>query len=206
MSSSGSNPRPPDVLTFNAERHEYHWNGVRVPNVTSILADLTDLSMIPPAALETARQKGVACHRMVELDAKGDLDEATLPEWMAPVLIEWRKFVAQSGFRVIDSEKKVYHPTYRYAGTLDLFGELTHAGRFAYIDVKRSFLAGNVSGLQLAGYRAADAAEHKERRDAGRYALRLKEGEPYRMQEFSDQHDFNVFTACLIRHLWKGKQ
>lgn len=192
------------MLTFNAERHEYHFNGVRVPNVTSVLADLTDLSMIPSAALETARQKGVACHRMVELDAKGDLDEATLPEWMAPVLVEWRKFVRESGFRVIDSEKKVYHQTYRYAGTLDLYGEMR--GAPAYIDVKRSFMAGNVIGLQLAAYRAADSNEHKGRRAAQRYALRLKEGEPYRMQAFADPNDFNVFTACLIRHQWKGKQ
>ena len=194
------------MLTFDPAEHRYFWNGVRVPNVTSILADLTDLSMIPRGALEIARQKGVACHRMVELDAKGDLDETTLPEWMAPVLIQWRKFVAESGFRVIDSEKKVYNPAHHYAGTLDLFGEMTHAAHFAYIDVKRSFLAGNVIGLQLAAYRAADATEHKDRRTAKRYALRLKEGEPYRLQEFSDPNDFNVFTACLIRHQWKGKQ
>lgn len=192
------------MLTFDAERHEYHFSGVRVPNVTAILSDLTDLSMVPQAALELARQKGVACHRMVELDAKGDLDEATLPEWMAPVLVEWRKFVSQSGFRVIDSEKKVYHPTYRYAGTLDLFGEMTHAAQFAYIDVKRSFLAGKITGLQLAGYKAADSHEHKERRNALRFALRLKEGEPYRVQEFKDLNDFNIFAACLVRHNFKG--
>ena len=191
------------MLTFNAERHEYHWSGVRVPSVTQVLADLTDLSMIPPAALETARQKGVAVHKMVELDAKGDLDEANLPDWMAPVLVEWRKFVAQSGFRVIDSEKKVWHPTYRYAGTLDLFGELQHVPALAYIDVKRSFLAGKVTGLQLSAYQAADVAEHKDRRAALRFALRLKEGEPYRMQQFSDANDFNVFAACLIRHKFK---
>ena len=192
------------MLTFDSERHEYHYNGVRVPNVTSILSDLTDLSMVPPAALETARQKGVAVHRMVELDAKGDLDEATLPAWMAPVLIEWRKFVAQAGFRVVDSEKKVYHATYKYAGTLDLFGELTHAAKFAYVDVKRSFLAGKVTGLQTAAYKEADSRDKKERRNALRYALRLNEGEPYRMQEFTDPNDFHTFAACLVRHNFKG--
>lgn len=194
------------MLTFDPVAHHYFWEGVRVPNVTSILADLTDLSMVPPAALETARQKGVAVHRMVELDAKGDLDEATLPEWMAPVFVQWRKFVAESGFRVIDSEKKVYHPTLRYAGTMDLYGEMTHAGQFAYFDVKRSFMAGRVVGLQLSAYQGADAHEHKDRRKAKRFGLRLKEGEPYRAQEYADPNDFNVFTACLIRHLWKGKQ
>ena len=193
-------------LTFDPVAHHYFWQGVRVPNVTSVLADLVDLSVVPPAALEIARQKGIAVHRMVELDAKGDLDEASLPDWMAPVMVQWRNFVAESGFRVIDSEKKLYHPSYRYAGTMDLYGELVHAAHFAYIDVKRSFMGGNVVGLQIAAYQAADVTEHKDRRTAKRYGLRLKEGEPYRMQEYTDANDFNVFTACLVRHLWKGKQ
>ena len=192
------------MLVFNAERHEYLLNGALLPNVTRILADLMDLSMIAPAALEIARQKGAAIHKMVELWAKGDLDLDTLPEWMAPVLVEWRKFVSQSGFKVVDSEKRVCHPQYRYAGTLDLFGVM-HSGA-AYIDVKRSFLGGNVIALQLAAYQGADAYENKDRRSAKRYALRLKEGEPFRLQEYSNPNDFNVFTACLIRHQWKGQQ
>lgn len=191
------------MLTFDEAAHQYYWQGKPVVNVTRVLNDLTDYSMVPPAALALAIEKGKAVHKLVELDAKGDLDEATLPDWMAPVLVEWRKFVAQSGFRVIDSEKKVYHPSYRYAGTLDLFGELQHVPAFAYIDVKRSFLAGKVTGLQLSAYQAADVAEHKDRRGALRFALRLKEGEPYRMQQFSDANDFNIFAACLIRHKFK---
>lgn len=192
------------MLTFDPVAHRYFWNGVRVPNVTSIIGDLTDLSMVPPATLEIARQKGIAAHKLVELDARGDLDESSLPEWMNPILAQWHAFVSQFGFKVINSEKKVYHPTHRYAGTLDLFGE-SNCG-LAYVDVKRSFMAGRAIGLQLAAYQAADVQEHKDRRQARRYALRLKEGEPYRMQEYSDNNDFNVFTACLIRHQWKGKQ
>jgi hypothetical protein len=192
------------MLTFNPERHEYYLNGALLPNVTRILSDLTDLSMVPPAALEIARQKGNAAHRMVELWAKNDLDTGTLPEWMEPVFDEWSKFVLQSGFKVVDSEKRVFHPQYRYAGTLDLYGEMNSGA--AYIDIKRSFLGGNVIGLQLAAYQGADVYDHKDRRTAKRYALRLKEGEPYRLQEYSDPNDFSVFTACLIRHNWKGKQ
>ncbi len=182
-----------------------------MPNVTSIIGDLTDLSMVPPDVLEVARQKGNAAHKLVELDAKGDLDEAGLPEWMNPILAQWRAFVSQFGFKVIDSEKRVYHPTYRYAGTMDLYGE-SNIGP-VYIDVKRSFMGGRAIGLQIAAYQAADIAGHKDdpheeklRRQALRFALRLKEGEPYRMQQYKDPNDFNVFTACLVRHQWKGKQ
>jgi hypothetical protein len=138
---------------------------------------------------------------MVELDCKDDLNE-DLPEWMLPVLVEWRKFKRETGFMMVESEKRVYHPTYKYAGTLDLFGELTHADCFAFIDVKRSFMAGKAIGMQIAAYQYAymfngAVAEMKVARKARRFALRLREDTPYRMQEYEDKGDFQDFLTCL---------
>ena len=186
-------------LTFEEETHTYRWKGVTVPSVTQILGPLTDYSKIPVDKLEIARQKGVAVHKMVELHSKGDLDEEALPEWMRPILGQWKKFVADTGFVVIFSEHQVYNPSYGYAGTFDLYGEMRDGD--AIIDVKRSFFAGSVIGLQLAGYQTAIVSTLKMAGQAKRYALRLNENGPYRLEEFADKKDFGDFVTALA--FWK---
>lgn len=189
------------MLTFDAVEHRYFWNGTPVPNVTRVLGPLTDYSRVDPEALETARQKGIAVHRMVELHAQGQLDEDALPEWMRPVLAFWRKFVADTGFELIASEEKVFHPMYRYAGTLDLRCRLTKTAMLGpgIIDVKRSFVAGKVIGFQTAAYAEAVKAE----RIQWRGALRLREDAPYRFKPYTDMNDFTKFLVCLSFHRLK---
>lgn len=196
------------MLTFNADRHEYRWDGWVVPSVTQVLAPIVDLSRIPSDALEVARQKGVAIHKMVELDARGDLDEDALPEWLHKPLENWRKFVADTGFEVLLSEFQVYHRIYRYAGTLDLYGEMKHAAQHAFIDVKRSFVAGQATGVQVYAYKdayisAGYAALTVKR--AGRFALRLNETQNYQLEEFTDPAQFQDFLTLLAFHRTKGK-
>lgn len=184
-------------LTFEEDGHVYRWHGVVVPSVTTCLSPLTDFSKIPVGTLETARQKGVAVHKMVELHSKGDLDEDSLPTWMTPALEQWKKFVADTGFEMIVSEHRVYHEQYAYAGTLDLLGIIN--GKLSFVDIKRSFLAGMVIGFQLAAYSAAYFSQEKNAllRKADRYALKLNETGPYRLEQFDDYNDFNHFVTCL---------
>jgi len=162
-----------------------------------------DLSRIPADVLQVARDKGQAIHKVVELHCKDDLDEDGLPDWLQPVLEKWKRFVAEADFRLIESEFRVYHPTFRYAGTLDLFGKVN--GSPAFIDIKRSFLAGDVTGLQLAAYHAAFYAQEREGKSAKRFALRLSETGPYRLQEFTDRNDFSIFMALLAVKRWREK-
>lgn len=192
------------MLVFYEAEHKYFWNDRPVPNVTSILGPLYDLSMIPVDTLERARQEGVAMHKMVELDVRGALDESTLPDWMVPRLAAWRKFVADTGFVCIESEYRVFHPIYQYAGTLDLFGTFRD-GPAVFIDLKRSFAAGPVIGLQLAAYHEAYCAQQKVGKAANRYALRLDDTQSYRLEPFSDKSDFGTFLALLTIQRWKEK-
>lgn len=194
------------MLTFDEAAHRYFWNGSPVPNVTRALAPLVDYSMVPAETLETARQKGVAVHKMVELHCKGTLDEANLPEWMRPVLAFWKQFVAETGFELIAAEKRVFHPMYRYAGTLDLRCVLTKSKFKGHgiIDVKRSFLTGKTIGFQTAAYAAADdAANERPEKIQWRGALRLREDTPYRFKPYEDRNDFNAFLTCLAFHKLK---
>ena len=188
------------MLTFDHAAHQYHYDGKPVVNVTRVIAPLLDLSMVKPEQLEVARQKGVATHRMVELWAKGDLDEATLPEWMQPIHKTWLKVVAETGLEVVASEHRVFHKTLKYAGTLDLKVKMRGRNGLGIVDVKRSFFAGPVVGLQTAAYAEADEDDIKWR--AG---LRLREDQPYRLETYEDKNDFSVFLALLTIHNFKRK-
>lgn len=182
-------------IQFDAESHIYHVNGERTPNVTTILKPLTDFGTIPADKLEIARQKGVAVHAMVEYAIKDELDEGSIPDWMLPIYERWLKFVRESGFEPICSERRVFHPLYKYVGTLDIF--CTLFGEEAFIDVKRSFFAGAVIGYQLAAYQEAHAAQEGTGKRAKRYALKLNEAGPYRLEPFTDKLDFTHFLTCL---------
>jgi hypothetical protein len=193
------------MLTFEPIEHRYFWNGTEVPSVSTVLKPLTDYGMIPADKLEIARQKGVAVHKMVELHAKGDLDEETLPEWMRPVLEQWLRFCDDTGFKIIEYERQVYHPAYGYAGTLDLIGMIGEGDEFPIIDVKRSFFAGPVIGMQTAAYAEAYIAETGDKRIKTRYALKLNETGPYRLEPFTDKKDFGDFITALAFHKLKEK-
>ena len=196
------------MLEFDAEKHVYRWNGVRVPNVTSILAPLTDFSMIPPAVLEHARAEGVQIHKMIELDCKDDLVVDALPEWILPYWSAWQKFKAESGFEMVASEEKMYHRRLQYAGTCDLVARLPKlkaSKGLSLIDVKRSLYGGPVIGLQLAAY----ADMWNDSPDTGlvcikhRFAFQPRKDGTLRLEEYSDPADRMTFNALLTVHKWR---
>lgn len=199
------------MIEFNAERHEYRVDGRLVPNVTSILAPLYDLDGIPRAVLERKRAIGQAVHRAIELELQDDLDESTVHEDVAPYLPAWRRWRVDRGFELIASERKVAHPLYGYAGTLDLRGRLTikfprekAAPGPATIDLKTTFEVKDPVGLQLAAYQGAEAAggDPAAKRDR-RLALQLKPDGTYVERFFDDPKDWPVFLSFLTCHNWK---
>jgi len=184
------------VLTFDEGPHVYRADGVVVPSVTQIIAPLTSYAHIPADVLEKARQEGTAVHKMVELNCRDDLDEDRLPEWMRPYLAAWRSFVAEFGFQLEASEERVFHKTMHYAGTLDLRGR-TRKGERVLIDIKRSFAAGAAIGVQTAAYAGAVGAGWSA---CARFGLQLRGNGTYRMREFNESSDWQVFLACLTLH------
>lgn len=198
------------MLTFDPERHEYHWQGELVPNVTRILAAESPYSRFSQEALEPARIKGVHVHQMIAYDCRGELDEDTLPEWMQPALVEWRRFVRESGFKPHLSECQVYSGTFRYAGTLDLLGTLP-GGMHALIDIKRSFLGGPTIGLQTAAYVIAGEADPyvgekwPRRTRMRRFALRIREDARYQIKPYDDASDYPTFLAALTLYRWRQR-
>lgn len=189
------------MIIFNEEAHTYTLDGKPVPNVTSILKPLTNYGNIPAGILERARQKGVAIHKMVELDCHDELDVDTLPEWMERAYKEWCKFKQTYQFECLESERLRYHPEYNYCGTQDLYGLMViKQGKKevqveADIDIKRSLAAGGIIGYQLAAYQEARTYEVINK--ASRFALVLREDKPFKLQEYKDENDIISFLTCL---------
>lgn len=191
------------MLTFDEGPHIYRWNDLIVPSVTQVIKDLTSFDMIPATVLELARQKGVYVHKMVELWANNQLGERDdQPEWIRPAYDEFLKFAHDTGLKVVASERRVYHPVYGYAGTLDLRCTMRHKKGVGILDVKRSFLAGDAIGLQLAGYEGAENADKSQEKIEWRAAIRIHENFSYRLEQYDDKNDWQTFLACLVRHRW----
>jgi hypothetical protein len=196
-----------DCLTFDPVAHQYRLDGRVIPGVTSVLAPLYDLSAIPRDVLERKRQIGEAVHRAIELDLANDLDDATIDPAIVGYLDAWRRYRRERRYEPIASERRVVHPQFRYAGTLDLFGRaLNRAGRFVPVlmDLKTTFDVHPAVALQTAAYKNALMLELREAGKSERMALQLKPGGTYHEEWFADPKDWPTFLSFVTTHNWKA--
>lgn len=107
------------MLTFNEEKHEYALDGEVLPSVTQILKaegfihhDFTD----PRYA-----ERGKAVHKATELFDLGTLDESTVDTRIQGYVQAWIKYRLDTNYMPDPSmiERRMYHPTLKYAGTID---------------------------------------------------------------------------------------
>jgi hypothetical protein len=180
-------------LTFDADTHVYRFGGRVVPSVTQVLDILNDFEDVNPEVLAHARIRGQHVHAMIDLDNRGQLDEAALDPAYLPYLTQWRLFLRESGFQVVASEHRVFHKTLRYAGTCD---SLIGQGTTWVLDVKTGSMPRSV-GAQLAAYQMA-----MEPRPRRRLCLALTP-DNYRLHECKSLADFALFQSCL--NVWRFK-
>ena len=112
------------VLTRD-EKHIYRLDGVVIPGVSQIIRE-AGMSSFPESGGSWQSQRGQAVHLACQLWDEADLDEATLDPAIAPYLEAWKNFLAENKAKVLMNEQMLYHPTLRYAGTIDrllLIGE-----------------------------------------------------------------------------------
>lgn len=194
------------MLTFEPTAHVYRWGDRPVPNVTRIIAPLTNYDRIPRDALERAKQQGTAIHRMVELDLRGDL-VLPVPAWMRGPFEAWQRFREETGLEVWASEYRMYHEGLDFAGTLDFAGVMHKVKRAkpAVIDVKRSFYAGPAIGLQDAGYVRSWNSQRGVDRLVDRFAVAFMPNGIYQLRRYQDPEDDVAFLACLQQFKWKEK-
>ncbi|RST54133.1 hypothetical protein [Variovorax sp. DXTD-1] len=195
------------LLTFDAEAHRYYWDGKPVPGVTTILAPLSDFAAVDPDVMRRASKFGTAVHYVCELvDTGEDLQHYDVDPALLPYVDAWRKFCAEWRVQWKLIEQRVYHPTLRYAGTLDRKGTLVapgepeHRRHAAVVDIKTSTNLYPSVGPQLAAYaRADDPLNGASQR---RYAVQLKGDGSYVCKEYRDADDFATFSALLALRTW----
>lgn len=186
------------VLTFEEETHTYRAGGRKIPSVTTVLYHMLykeELECIPRDALEAARDFGVHVHLACDLFNAGQLDEESLSPALVPYLEGYKKFLAESGAKVIASEKRLFNPTYGYAGTVDI--ECDWRNKIWSIDLKSGYVPWTV-GLQTAAY-----AEASDTRPKRRGCLRLLPND-YKFIECKDPADFQRFNAALVTFKFKN--
>lgn len=180
------------MLEFNADLHEYRFNGELVPSVTTILKPLVDYAGVHPERLRAAAQLGSMVHLTTELYDLGQLDEDDLDPILVPYLNGWKLFRHEVGFVPATVEKRLYHPA-GYCGTSDRTGMVRD--HMAVVDIKKMMVLGPVIGPQLAAYQQAHNLE-----GAGitkRYALGLRPDGSYRLKEYTDPSDIACFMSLL---------
>lgn len=93
---------PPKRYTFDVETHTHRIGDVIVPGITTVIKPLYDFGSVPVHIMEAAKQWGIAIHKMVELECKGELDMTTLDDALLPPLNEFRRWLADYGFKKSD--------------------------------------------------------------------------------------------------------
>lgn len=198
------------ILNFDEDSHTYTLGGKVIPSVTQVLSPLTEYAGIPKHILDAAADRGNYVHKACEMYLWETLDEDSLKEEARPYFNGFKKFMSETGFIPEVIEERVYHPTLKYAGTLDLGGILPPAGRRkkpqrALIDLKTTFKLMRAVGPQTAAYFDAWAAANPKDKFEARYALQLKKDGTYCLEPMKDRTDSNIFLSCLnIFNFMKG--
>jgi hypothetical protein len=197
-------------LAFAAETHEYRLStGARVPSVTEILRATGisfDYDLIGNGAARDAlayrRALGTAVHADAHAYDDGELRWDTVDAAVKPYLDAWVLFRANSQLTPIVRERRLYHGTWGYAGTMDGVFEHAVSGRLVLLDIKTGDPEQSACRFQTAAYLAAYMLEQEDRRVMDRMAVQLcpELAIPYRITHYPhpfQNRDFRKFT-CFV--------
>jgi hypothetical protein len=139
--------------------------------------------------------KGTYVHKACELLDRDELEEAELDPILIPYVAAWQKFKKESGFVITEMETRLTSEIYQFTGKPDRIGVLNNCPTI--VDIKSGVIQ-PWTALQLAGYGLLKGSPHK------RVGVQLMNDGKYKMTEFSDYHDRQIFLAALFCHQWKN--
>ena len=193
-------------IGFRKEDHKYSIDGVPVDSVTQILQStgIIDFSKVPKENLEASMIFGTYVHEATELYDKNNLNLETLHPKLRPYLDAWIKFKVQVGFEIELNEEKIGSQKYMFAGTLDRRGIINN--QRGIVDIKTSVDISRATAIQTAGYMIAHNEMFKKEKTKFRMAVLLKPDGTYKISEYSDKSDMNVFLSSLTLHNWRKRR
>lgn len=104
------------MLTFNAEKHEYAFDGKPLDGVTTVIRQAGLMPEYSPKDAEWYMQRGSMIHLATELYDNGLLDESSVDSRIMGYLESWEKYPDHEWIGI---EARLCDPVYMYAGTLD---------------------------------------------------------------------------------------
>jgi hypothetical protein len=128
-------PPLPEGVTFDEDSHTYYFEGVKVPNVSRVLAPLEHWDRISPSVMEAAQELGTAVHLATAFDDCNTLSEDSVDPAVRPYLECYRRFRRENAeIEILGVEEVAYHGALRVATRLDR--RATIAKRHAVVDLK----------------------------------------------------------------------
>jgi hypothetical protein len=186
------------MIQLNEATHVYTFNGRRVPSVTQALSiGVNTFDFVDPDVLDRARRFGNHCHLMTELFDNGELNEDTLDPELALYLVQYKKFLRDSGFVVTETERIVHHTGAGYAGKFDKKGLWKRTTWL--LDLKSGGVPVTV-GPQTAAYQRAHPEPPRKRA-----VLQLMR-DRYRVRILEDTADYTIFQSALNWYRFLNKK
>ena len=140
-------------LTFDDASHTYYYKGVRVPSVTQLMrfGNLTEpYKGVDPAVVANAGRRGSEVHKLIEGHCAGM--SVTPTDETLPYFNAYLAFCEDYNFKLLLSEVRLYSKKYRYAGTVDAYGDIS-GGFKTIVDFKCSWKIDVSVIYQLQAYR-----------------------------------------------------
>jgi len=192
---------------FDPAKHRYLLDGRAILSVTQVLRAAgiaPDFNHVEPGVLEHKRRIGVALHKCLHFLQEDDLDPESVDEELRPHLEAYRLFLADTGFKATSIELRKCAKLNRmdFAGTLDVLGLMR--GKPTIIDFKSAESVPHPAwGVQLSAYEQMIEAPLIPPFHYHRYSLQLMENGKYRLTEWNDPSDLDVFRWALALTWWK---
>lgn len=185
---------------------EYLVEGERYPSVTDCLGTL-GLQVFPPQVtremLDAAAHRGTMVHRysaIIDRHGDGALDWDTIDVKHIGYLEGFEHFRHDHLWVPELIEQSMFHPLYRFAGTVDRTGKLAalKEDERAVLDIKTG-VPMEAHALQLSGYQLLLDTPAKYRR----FGLYLNDDGTYRLKEYENAQDRTLFLYAVALTHWK---
>lgn len=197
------------MIKYDKTTHTYSIGDRIIPNVTSIIerGGLGDFFNVSPSELEKRSVLGRFVHLISSLydyDAN-DIEITTLAPTFRGYLNSWVRFRKDLDFVPDEIETIVYSKKYNFAGRLDRVGKIDNI--ITLVDIKTGSDIYPSVAIQTAGYMLAyNEGKSIKQQIKRRIAVLLREDGTYKIKEFKDFADKNVFLACLTISNFKQKE
>ena len=186
-------------LTFYDEKHEYWYDGERIPSVSEILrfASREAYATVNQVVMDEARDRGTRVHKACEtLDRTGEVDaDSDIVGYVKAYV----RFVKEHKPKWELIEKPMMHPSKEYAGTLDRYGVIDGT-TCCVLDIKTtSRIIKQLVSPQLYAYRKM-LLDNDPVRASGTalFSLQLKKDGTYTLSRHDDGKA--LWDACLALH------